>query len=88
MSPISWVDIIGIIVLPIVGFIIMWLLAIQKDLNEHKLDVANNYTKKDDLNIALNKIENILERIFEKLDALSERRAGRREESFDKASQD
>ncbi len=84
MNPISWVDIIGMIILPIfmalVGFIIFWLVSIQKDLNEHKLNVAENYVKQGDLTAALTKIENTLERIFEKLDVLSERRHEQRGE--------
>lgn len=74
MQPISWVDIIGLVVLPIIGYVLTRIGGIQKELDAHKLNVAENYTKKSELTEALNKIEKILERIFEKLDTLSERR--------------
>jgi len=67
------IEMIGFISLPVLGFLVYWLLALQNALSDYKLDVANNYAKKDDLNIALNKIEAILERIFTKLDVLSAR---------------
>ena len=74
MSPFSWIDLIGLILLPIIGFVIYWLRGLQKDITDHKLNVAENYVKKDDLTAALNKIERVLEKIFEKLDNLPMRR--------------
>ena len=74
MQPISWVDVIGIIILPIVGYILMKINSLQRELSEHKVTVATGYVPKDDFNNALNKIDVTLANISDKLDKLSERR--------------
>ncbi len=71
MNTDTWINIIGFIVLPILGFVIAWLISIQTGLNDHKLFVASNYPNKEDFKEEVAKIEKILERIFEKLDNLA-----------------
>lgn len=69
----------GLIVLPVLAFIIGWLVTIRKDLDAHKLYVSENYPKKEDLNNALTKIENTLEKIFDRINSLAERRSHARD---------
>ena len=79
----AWINIIAFIVLPIMGFVIglliRWLVTIQKDLNEHKLFVANNYPMKSEMNSQLEKIEKTLEKIFDRINLIAERRSHERE---------
>lgn len=70
----------GLIVLPVLAFIIGWLVTIRRDLDAHKLHVSEKYTKKEDLNSALVKIENTLEKIFDRINNIAERRAPERKE--------
>lgn len=83
MTPDTIVQGIGLIVLPIilamVAFIVGWLMTIRKDLDAHKLHVSENYTKKEDLSNALTKIENTLEKIFDRINSLAERRVHARD---------
>jgi hypothetical protein len=65
---------IGLIGLPVLGFLIGWMITMQRNIDTHKLNVAENYAKKNDLSTALTKIETVLEKIFDRIDRLADRR--------------
>jgi len=64
----------GLILLPFIAYLFNRIGKIKDDLDIHKLDVANNYAKKDDLKNALDKIEAVLEKIFDRINRIAERR--------------
>lgn len=68
------VNFIGIVVLPMVGYGLIRISALQRELNEHKVHVAENYSKKNELTTALEKVDANFQRVFDKLDILAERR--------------
>jgi septal ring factor EnvC (AmiA/AmiB activator) len=76
----SLIDCIGLIVLPIISYMLIRISSVQDELEALKLNVAENYAKKNDLATALNKIETSIQRIFEKIDILTERRLHDRHE--------
>jgi hypothetical protein len=76
------VDGIGLIILPIIGWILYiysnQIGAIDKktkdnadDISAFRLHVSETYSKKDDLSAAMEKIDKIVEKIFEKLDKMA-----------------
>ena len=73
------INVIGTVALPILAYVLSRLSALQKDLDAHRLHVAEQYLKKDDFNGFLQKIEKNIEKIFEKLDTLAERRHAQRD---------
>lgn len=81
MNPISWVDIVGFIILPIIGYGLMKINGLQHELSEHKVEVATNYVQRQDFNKALDKIDNALEKIYERVNTIAERRSTDRKES-------
>jgi hypothetical protein len=89
MTPDIIINILGLIVLPIVGVILSiflkMILALAKsnaelkeEIGKYKLHVAETYLNKTDFNGALEKLELNIQRIFEKLDLLAERRGQER----------
>lgn len=81
MNPEVFINALGLIVLPVIWYALSRISAIQKELDAHKLHVAEEYLKKGDFNIVLEKIEKTLGKIFEKLDMLTERRNQERNET-------
>lgn len=79
MNADTFIQATGLIILPLLAFIIGWIMTIRKDLDAHKLHVSENYPKKEDLNNALTKIENTLEKIFDRINSLAERRSHARD---------
>ena len=42
--------------------------SLQKQLHKHEIDMASNYAKKDELEVRFDKLEEMLNRIFDKLE--------------------
>lgn len=80
MNADTLVNIIGVIVLPAAGYLLMRMGSLQRELSEYKTHVAEQYTKKSDMTAALDKVETNFQRVFEKLDLLAERRSHARGE--------
>lgn len=74
MDTSTTVQVIGVILLPLLYYIFNRISGIQKELDAHKLNTSENYAKKDDLKNALDKIEAVLEKIFDRINRIAERR--------------
>jgi hypothetical protein len=66
----EWSLFIEIIAVPIVGYLMYKISNLQKELEDHKLNVAEHYMTKEDSEKAENKIYNILNKMNDKLDRL------------------
>lgn len=74
MNPDIIINALGLIVLPVLAYAFNRITKIKEELEAHKLHVAENYLNKGEFNTALQKLELNIQRIFEKLDVLAERR--------------
>lgn len=78
MNPDVMINALGLIVLPVIWYALSRISAIQKELDAHKLHVAETYLNKEDFNKALDKIDKSLGKIFQKLDDLNGRNQNQR----------
>ncbi len=42
--------------------------SLQKQLHKHEVDIASNYSRKDEIEVRFDKLEEMLNRIFDKLE--------------------
>lgn len=69
----EWLGFVQIIAVPVVAYVIWQMAAIKRDLEVHKLHVAERYMSKDDAEKTETKIYAILDRMNMKLDRIIER---------------
>jgi len=64
-------------VLPVIGWLTrqLWdaVQQLKQDLNNLELHVSENYAKKDDVNIKFDRIEQLLDKIYDKLENKADR---------------
>ena len=77
MEPQTVINIIGGILLTILGWLgrTVWdaVQSLKKDIQDIEVDLPMHYVRKDDMNERFDKLERILERLFEKLEGKADK---------------